>query len=540
MERYRGKSVSPNIAIGRIWFYEKEKCQIEKRAISDSAAEWKRYEDARNTARDQLQELMRKIEEEVGETNAAIFDVHALLMEDADYNAYIRRMIEVQMVNAEYAVHEAGIHFSEMFAAMDDEYFRARAADIRDISQRLVGILTDEGAENVSWDEPMIVVAPDLVPSETVQMDRAKVLAFVTEKGSVNSHAAILARTMNIPALTSMPVKREWNGRLAIVDGSSGILYVDPDLPTLERMRRYEKKEKKAALELQKLKGQETVTQYGKKIRLYANIGNVTDAEDALFQDAEGIGLFRSEFLYLEKNSLPTEKEQFESYRAVAEKMKGKKVIIRTMDIGADKQADYLGLEKEENPAMGYRAIRICLKQPEIFKVQLRALLRAAVYGNLSIMYPMITSTEEVKRIYEIVAEVEEELKAQGVQYRIPEQGIMIETPAAVMISDRLAELVDFFSIGTNDLTQYTLAIDRQNERLDDFYNPHHEAILRMIQMVVENAHKCGKWAGICGELGADPTLTEQFVRMGVDELSVAPSMILKLRKIVREMRAEA
>ena len=315
MERYRGKSVSPNIAIGRIWFYEKEKCQIEKRAISDSAAEWKRYEDARNTARDQLKELMRKIEEEVGETNAAIFDVHALLMEDADYNAYIRRMIEVQMVNAEYAVHEAGIHFAEMFAAMDDEYFRARAADIRDISQRLVGILTDEGAENVSWDEPMIVVAPDLVPSETVQMDRAKVLAFVTEKGSVNSHAAILARTMNIPALTSMPVKREWNGRLAIVDGSSGILYVDPDLPTLERMRRYEKKEKKAALELQKLKGQETVTQYGKKIRLYANIGNVTDAEDALFQDAEGIGLFRSEFLYLEKNSLPTEKEQFESYR---------------------------------------------------------------------------------------------------------------------------------------------------------------------------------------------------------------------------------
>lgn len=536
MERYRGKSVSPNIAIGRIWFYEKEKCQIEKRAISDSAAEWKRYEDARNTARDQLKKLMRKIEEEVGETNAAIFDVHALLMEDADYNAYIRRMIEVQMVNAEYAVHEAGIHFAEMFAAMDDEYFRARAADIRDISQRLVGILTDEGAENVSWDEPMIVVAPDLVPSETVQMDRAKVLAFVTEKGSVNSHAAILARTMNIPALTSMPVKREWNGRLAIVDGSSGILYVDPDLPTLERMRRYEKKEKKAALELQKLKGQETVTQYGKKIRLYANIGNVTDAEDALFQDAEGIGLFRSEFLYLEKNSLPTEKEQFESYRAVAEKMKGKKVIIRTMDIGADKQADYLGLEKEENPAMGYRAIRICLDQQEIFRTQLRAIYRASVYGTVAVMFPMIISVEEVREIKRQIEAVKEELRQEQIPFEEIETGIMIETPAAALISDELAREVDFFSIGTNDLSQYTLAVDRQNPQLERFFDPHHPAVLRLIRMTVENGHRGGCWVGICGELAADLTLTEEFIRMGVDELSVSPPMVLPVREAVRNV----
>ena len=537
MERYRGKSVSPNIAIGRIWFYEKEKFQIEKRTISDSTVEWKRYEDARSIARNQLQELMQKVEEEVGEMNAAIFDVHALLMEDADYNAYIHRMIEEQMVNAEYAVHEAGVHFAEIFTAMDDEYFRARAADIRDISQRLVGILTDQRAEKVFWEEPMIIVAPDLVPSETVQMDRSKVLAFVTEKGSVNSHAAILARTMNIPALTSMPVKREWNGRLGIVDGGSGVLYVDPDLPTLERMRRYEKKVKKAALELQKLKGLETVTRYGKKIRLYANIGNVADAEEALYQDAEGIGLFRSEFLYLEKNSLPTEEEQFESYRAVAEKMNGKRVIIRTMDIGADTQADYLGLEKEENPAMGYRAIRICLDHQEIFRTQLRAIYRASVYGTIAVMFPMIISVEEVQEIKKQIEAVKEELRQEQIPFKEIETGIMIETPAAALISDELAREVDFFSIGTNDLSQYTLAVDRQNPKLEHFFDPHHPAVLRLIRMTVENGHRGGCWVGICGELGADTSLTRTFLEMGIDELSVSPSCVLPIRKIIRETK---
>ena len=468
--------------------------------------------------------------------NAAIFDVHALLMEDADYNAYIHRMIEEQMVNAEYAVHEAGVHFAEIFTAMDDEYFRARAADIRDISQRLVGILTDQRAEKVFWEEPMIIVAPDLVPSETVQMDRSKVLAFVTEKGSVNSHAAILARTMNIPALTSMPVKREWNGRLGIVDGGSGVLYVDPDLPTLERMRRYEKKVKKAALELQKLKGLETVTRYGKKIRLYANIGNVADAEEALYQDAEGIGLFRSEFLYLEKNSLPTEEEQFESYRAVAEKMNGKRVIIRTMDIGADKQADYLGLEKEENPAMGYRAIRICLDHQEIFRTQLRAIYRASVYGTIAVMFPMIISVEEVQEIKKQIEAVKEELRQEQIPFKEIETGIMIETPAAALISDELAREVDFFSIGTNDLSQYTLAVDRQNPKLEHFFDPHHPAVLRLIRMTVENGHRGGCWVGICGELAADLTLTAEFVRMGVDELSVSPPMVLPVRETVRNI----
>ena len=451
-------------------------------------------------------------------------------------------MIRTELVNAEYAAAATGDNFAQMFAAMDDDYMKARAADIKDISERLVRNLSGGTDADLSSMEPSVIVADDLSPSETVQMDKEKILAFVTVHGSTNSHTAILARMMNIPALIGVPMKPDElkNGMTAVVDGFSGQVIFEPDETVkAETKKRIEEEAEKQKL-LQELKGKENVTLDGRRIHIYANIGSVGDMGYVLENDAGGIGLFRSEFLYLGRNDFPTEEEQFQAYRQAAQMMAGKKVIIRTLDIGADKQVDYFQLGQEDNPAMGYRAIRICLKQPEIFKVQLSALLRAAVYGNLSIMYPMITSTEEVKRIYEIVAEVEEELKAQGVQYRIPEQGIMIETPAAVMISDRLAELVDFFSIGTNDLTQYTLAIDRQNERLDDFYNPHHEAILRMIQMVVENAHKCGKWAGICGELGADPTLTEQFVRMGVDELSVAPSMILKLRKIVREMKAEA
>ena len=536
MEQYRGKSVSTNIAIGRIWFYEKESCQIKKREISNAALEWKRYEDARAVAKLQLQELIRKVKNEVGEIDAEIFDVHELLMEDADYNDYIRRMIEEEHVGAEYAVHAAGDYYAEMFAAMDNEYFRARSADIRDISQRLAGILTDQGKKIQQGEEPVIIVATDLMPSETVQMDRAKVLAFVTEKGSVNSHVAILARTMNIPALTAVKVRREWNGRIGIVDGSSGILYVDPDLPTLERMRRYKNREKKAAMELQKLKGMETVTQDGRQIRLYANIGNVADAEDALFQDAEGIGLFRSEFLYLEKNSLPTEEEQFESYRKVAEKMKGKRVIIRTMDIGADKQAPYLGLEKEENPAMGYRAIRICLEQQEIFRTQLRAIYRASVYGTVAVMFPMIISVEEVQEIKRQIETVKKELQSEQIPFRDIETGIMIETPAAALISDELAKEVDFFSIGTNDLSQYTLAVDRQNPRLERFFDPYHPAVLRMIRMTVENGHRGGCWVGICGELAADLTLTEEFVKMGVDELSVTPAMILPVREAVRSI----
>lgn len=536
----QGKSVYSGVAIGRLAIYQKSENQVKREKITDTAKEIKRFEDARETAKQQLAGLYEKALKEVGEVNAAIFEVHQMMLEDLDYVESITNMIEGQQVNAEYAVASTGDTFSEMFAAMDDDYMRERSADVKDVSNRVVSILQGNGGNGLDADEPVILLADDLAPSETVQLDKSKVLSFVTRHGSTNSHTAILARTMNIPALIGVDFPEDVNGKMGIVDGYEGKIIIDPPVSVMEAYQKKKAEDEEKKRLLQELKGKENITKDGTKINLYANIGSVGDVASVLANDAGGIGLFRSEFLYLESRDYPTEEEQFAAYRKVAEAMAGKKVIIRTLDIGADKQVDYFQLGQEDNPAMGYRAIRICLKQPEIFKVQLRALLRAAVYGNLSIMYPMITSTEEVKRIYEIVAEVEEELKAQGVQYRIPEQGIMIETPAAVMISDRLAELVDFFSIGTNDLTQYTLAIDRQNERLDDFYNPHHEAILRMIQMVVENAHKCGKWAGICGELGADPTLTEQFVRMGVDELSVAPSMILKLRKIVREMNAEA
>ena len=542
MQYFQGKSVYKGIVMGPVAVLRKNDYQVKRTRIEDADAEILRVTGAVEAAKEQLGRLYDKAVQEVGEASAAIFEVHQMMLEDEDYLESIQSMIRTELVNAEYAAAATGDNFAQMFAAMDDDYMKARAADIKDISERLVRNLSGGADADLSSMEPSVIVADDLSPSETVQMDKEKILAFVTVHGSTNSHTAILARMMNIPALIGVPMKPDElkNGMTAVVDGFFGQVIFEPDETVkAETKKRIEEEAEKQKL-LQELKGKENVTLDGRRIHIYANIGSVGDMGYVLENDAGGIGLFRSEFLYLGRNDFPTEEEQFQAYRQAAQMMAGKKVIIRTLDIGADKQVDYFQLGREDNPAMGYRAIRICLKQPEIFKVQLRALLRAAVYGNLSIMYPMITSTEEVKRIYEIVAEVEEELKAQGVQYRIPEQGIMIETPAAVMISDRLAELVDFFSIGTNDLTQYTLAIDRQNERLDDFYNPHHEAILRMIQMVVENAHKCGKWAGICGELGADPTLTEQFVRIGVDELSVAPSMILKLRKIVREMRAEA
>ena len=541
MQYFQGKSVYKGIVMGPVAVLKKNDYQVKRARIEDSEAEVKRVKEAVEVSKKQLGRLYDKAVREVGEASAAIFEVHQMMLEDEDYLESMENMIRTELVNAEYAAAATGDNFAEMFAAMDDEYMKARSADVKDISERLVRNLSGEGDNDLSSMEPSIIVADDLSPSETVQMDKEKILAFVTVHGSTNSHTAILARMMNIPALIGVPMDLNGlkTGMTAVVDGFSGQVIFEPeeDVRKETEKRMQEEAEKQKLLE--ELKGKENVTPDGRKINIYANIGSVGDLGYVMENDAGGIGLFRSEFLYLGRNDFPTEEEQFQAYKQAVQTMAGKKVIIRTLDIGADKQVDYFNLGKEENPALGYRAIRICLKQPEIFKAQLRALFRAAVYGNLSVMYPMITSTEEVEKIYAIVAEVEEELKAQEVQYKIPEQGIMIETPAAVMISDRLAEMVDFFSIGTNDLTQYTLAIDRQNEQLDDFYNPHHEAVLRMIRMVVENAHKCGKWAGICGELGADLTLTEQFVRMGVDELSVAPSMILKLRKIVREMKAE-
>lgn len=541
MQYFQGKSVYKGIAMGPVAVLKKNDYQVKRARIEDPEAEVKRVKEAVEVSKKQLGRLYDKAVREVGEASAAIFEVHQMMLEDEDYLESMENMIRIELVNAEYAAAATGDNFAEMFAAMDDEYMKARSADVKDISERLVRNLSGEGDNDLSSMEPSIIVADDLSPSETVQMDKEKILAFVTVHGSTNSHTAILARMMNIPALIGVPMDLNSlkTGMMAVVDGFSGQVIFEPeeDVQKETEKRMQEEAEKQKLLE--ELKGKENITPDGRKINIYANIGSVGDLGYVMENDAGGIGLFRSEFLYLGRNDFPTEEEQFQAYKQAVQTMAGKKVIIRTLDIGADKQVEYFNLGKEENPALGYRAIRICLKQPEIFKAQLRALFRAAVYGNLSVMYPMITSTEEVEKIYAIVAEVEEELKKQEVQYKIPEQGIMIETPAAVMISDRLAEMVDFFSIGTNDLTQYTLAIDRQNEQLDDFYNPHHEAVLRMIRMVVENAHKCGKWAGICGELGADLTLTEQFVRMGVDELSVAPSMILKLRKVVREMKAE-
>ena len=541
MQSYQGKSVYKGIAMGPVVVLKKNDYQVKRTRIEDPEAEIKRVDEALEKSKEQLQKLYDKAVQEVGEASAAIFEVHQMMLEDDDYLEAIQNTIRTEQINAEYAVAATGDNFAEMFASMDDDYMKARSADIKDISERLVRNLSGQDDADLSSIEPSIIVADDLSPSETVQMDKDKILAFVTVHGSTNSHTAILARMMNIPALigVDMDLEEIHTGMEAVVDGFQGTVIFEPDETVKAQTTEKMAEEAEKLRLLQELKGKENVTLDGHKINIYANIGSVGDIGYVMENDAGGIGLFRSEFLYLGRNDFPTEEEQFQAYKQAVQMMAGKKVIIRTLDIGADKQVDYFNLGNEDNPAMGYRAIRICLKQPEIFKTQLRALLRAAVYGNLSIMYPMITSTEEVKKIYEIVAEVEEELKAQEIQYKIPEQGIMIETPAAAIISDRLAEMVDFFSIGTNDLTQYTLAIDRQNETLDEFYNPHHEALLRMIRMVVDNAHKCGKWAGICGELGADTTLTEEFVRMGLDELSVAPSMVLKLRKIVREMKVE-
>lgn len=538
MECLKGKSVYKGVAFGKISVLKKDDYVVKRVKIEDTQAELQRVEEAVEASKQQLQKLYEKALKEVGEASAAIFEVHQMMLEDEDYKESIENIISTQQVNAEYAVASTGDNFSQMFASMDDDYMRARAADIKDISNRLVKNLSGQSADVMDLDEPVIVVADDLSPSETVQMDKEKILAFVTVHGSANSHTAILARMMNIPALIGVDMDLEalHTGTEAAVDGFYGEFFVDPSEEVKERIQRKIEEEKEKQELLQQLRGKENVTKGGRHINLYANIGSVADMGYVLENDAGGIGLFRSEFLYIGRNELPDEEEQFQAYKQAVQNMAGKKVIIRTLDIGADKQADYLNIEKEENPALGYRAIRICLAQPEIFKTQLRALFRASAYGNLSIMYPMITSTEEVAQIQAIVQEVKEELKTDGIPYNDVEEGIMIETPAAVMISDELAKMVDFFSIGTNDLTQYTLAIDRQNEKLDRFYNPHHKAILKMIQMVVDSAHQEGKWAGICGELGADPELTETFVRMGVDELSVAPSMILKLRKIIREM----
>lgn len=537
MEQYQGKSVFGGVAIGRIHVFSKGQQQVKRIKVQDTEAEKKRYREAVQTAITELQGLYDKALKEVGEANAAIFEMHQMMLEDEDFTESVENIIDSQSVNAEYAVASTGDNFAQMFASMDDEYMRGRAADVKDISERLVSVLNGASRQQMDADEPVIVMAVDLAPSETVQMDKDKVLSFVTTQGSVNSHTAILARTMSIPALigVDMPLDAELEGKFAIVDGDNGTVYIDPSEDVLAQMQeKKEQAEEKKQL-LQQLKGKETITKDGKKIKLYANIGNSKDLAMVLQNDAEGIGLFRSEFLYLEKEDYPTENEQFMVYKMVAETMAGKQVIIRTLDIGADKQCDYFNMDPEDNPALGYRAIRICLTRPEVFKTQLRALYRASAFGNISIMYPMITSVWEVKQIKKIVEEVKEELRSQNIEFGEVAQGIMIETPAAVMISRELAKEVDFFSIGTNDLTQYTLAIDRQNPKLDDFYDAHHPAVLKMIRMVAQNAHAEGIWAGICGELGADLELTEQFLQMGIDELSVSPGRILPIRKIVRE-----
>ncbi|GAA6376756.1 phosphoenolpyruvate--protein phosphotransferase [Firmicutes bacterium i23-0019-B6] len=538
MEIIQGKAIFGGIAIGPISFFAKEQKQVKRTKVEDTEAEIARYEAALATAIEQLGALYEKALKEVGESEAQIFEVHQMMLEDDDYNDSVKNIITSQGLNAEYAVATTGDNFSTMFAAMDDEYFQARAVDVKDISERIINILMGIGEATVS-DEPSIIVAEDLAPSETVQMDKSKLLGFVTRLGSSNSHTAILARTMNIPALIQVDIKEEWNGKQAIIDGFSGKFIIEPEADVLEEYQKKQAEQQERRRLLAEQKGKPTVTKNGKAIKLFANIGSVSDLQSVMENDAAGIGLFRSEFLYLESDAYPTEEEQFKAYKMVAETMAGKKVIIRTLDIGADKQVDYFELDKEENPAMGLRAIRICLTRPEIFKTQLRALLRASAFGNIAVMYPMIISVEEVRKIKAIMEEVKAELDEAGIPYGNVEQGIMIETPAAVILSDLLAKEVDFFSIGTNDLTQYTLAIDRQNAKLDEFYNPHHEAVLRMIQMVVENAHKAGIWAGICGELGADLELTDRFMEMGVDELSVSPTFIYPVRQKIREYDGE-
>lgn len=529
-----GKCVYSGIAIGRLAIFHKGENRVKREKVSDIAAEIKRFENARQEAKNQLAVLYDKALKEVGEVNAAIFEVHQIMLEDLDYVESVTNIIQNQEINAEYAVATTGDNFSVMFEAMDDDYMRARAADVKDISNRVIGILQGSTGTGINMDEPVILLADDLAPSETVQLDKSKVLSFVTRHGSTNSHTAILARTMNIPALIGIDFPDDIDGQMGIVDGFEGKLIIDPTVSVMEEYQKKKAREDEKKRLLLNLKGKENITLDGKKINLYANIGGVSDVASVLENDAAGIGLFRSEFLYLESSNYPTEEEQFRAYRTVAENMAGKKVIIRTLDIGADKKVDYFQLGEEENPAMGYRAIRICLDRPEIFKTQLRAIYRASYYGNLSIMFPMIISVNEIKQIKSMVQEVKEELDGEGIEYKDCELGIMIETPAAVMMSEELGKEVDFFSIGTNDLTQYTLAIDRQNQKLDTIYDSHHPAILKMLQMVVENGHKSGCWVGICGELGADTTLTETFLKMGFDELSVSPSMILKVRERIR------
>jgi phosphoenolpyruvate-protein phosphotransferase (PTS system enzyme I) len=533
----KGKSVFGGIAIGKLSFYNKAKEIIKRYKIDDQEAEWERFESARKIAMEQLSNLYEKAVVEVGEANAMIMQVHLMMLEDLDYLDSVKNIINTQSVNAEYAVGVTGDNFSQMFSTIEDEYMRERAADVKDISERIIRVLNHDDSNGLNLSEPVIIAATDLAPSETVQLDKNKVLSFITRLGTVSSHTAILARNMNIPAIVNVgdELSDEYNGKLAIVDGFTGTIYIEPDETILKEMTEKKKIDEEKKALLLNLKGKENITKDGKKVSIYANIGNSTDIGDVLKNDAGGIGLFRSEFLYLEKNTFPTEEEQFTVYKYVAESMAGKKVIIRTLDIGADKQAEYFNLPAEENPALGYRAIRICLTQTDIFKTQLRALYRASAFGNISIMFPMITSVEEVLEIKEIVNEVKEELKNTGIEFNENlELGIMIETPAAVMISDLLAKEVDFFSVGTNDLTQYTTAIDRQNERLEKFYNPHHLAIIRMLELTAKNAHDNGIWIGICGELAADLELTETFLRMGIDELSVSPGLVLSVRKKVR------
>lgn len=538
METFTGKSIFKGVAIGPVLFYGKKESNVRREKITDAEAEIARYDEAKDKAIEQLNTLHDEAVKKVGEENAAIFEVHAMLLDDEDFTDSVHNAIESQLVNAEYAAALTGDNFAKMFAEMEDDYFRARAADMKDISERVIRVLS--GVEDTTdFDKPSIIIADDLMPSETVQLDKEKVLAFVTKFGSSNSHTAILARTMNIPALIDVPIEAEWNGRTAIVDGHTGTFYLDPDEKTMAEMQAKLEQDLEARRLLQELKGKPNVSVDGREIQLYANIGGLKDVASVLQNDGGGVGLFRSEFLYIGRDDLPSEEEQFKAYKAVVETLAGKKVIIRTLDIGADKQADYLQLDKEDNPALGYRAIRICLTRPEIFKTQLRALFRASAFGKVAIMYPMITSVKEVKKIKEIVNLVKAELKTEGIPFNPDvEEGIMIETPAAAVISDELAKEVDFFSIGTNDLTQYTLAMDRQNSKLDVFYDPHHEAILRLIQMTVENGHKENAWVGICGELGADTELTERFLQMGVDELSVSPSMILPVREAIRKSYA--
>ena len=533
-----GKSVFGGVSIGRLMFYKRSDKVIKRTHVDDVEGEVARFQKAKDTAVEQLKGLYEKALNDVGEANAMIFEIHQMMLEDLDYLESIENIIRTQEVNAEFAVATTADNFSQMFASMDDAYMQGRAADVKDVSERVLDILcgTSEGMKEMT--EPCIIAADDLAPSETVQLDKSKVLGFATMYGSSNSHTAILARTMNIPAVIGLgeELSQEYDGKEAIIDGFTGTLYIDPDEETLKEMQEKRAKDLEQKALLEQLKGKENITKSGRKINVYANIGNVSDVGSVLKNDAGGIGLFRSEFLYLENTDFPSEEQQFAVYKQVAENMAGKKVIIRTLDIGADKQVDYFGLDKEENPALGYRAIRICLTRPEIFKTQLRALYRAAVYGNISIMFPMIISVGEIHRIKEIIAEVKAELKNEGIPYKDDvELGVMIETPASVMISRDLAKEVDFFSVGTNDLTQYTLAIDRQNAKLDAFYDPHHPAILAMIKMAAENAHAEGAWIGICGELGADLELTQEFLDMGLDELSVSPSMVLPLRKKIRE-----